>query len=77
MRMEASGLLLEFWRGKKRAAPSMRRCLDKAREMTQVPVKPRLSLIHLSGAFVVLAAGLFMSFMAFFGEVFYCYCWTR
>ena len=68
MRMDASGLLSKFWE-RSIVTTSGRRCLDKAKEMLQVPVQARLSLSHLSGAFVVLAVGLILSLMSFIGEL--------
>jgi hypothetical protein len=65
--------LLDIWA--KWYQPDIRQCLDKADKMMQLktPLKKkdlsRLSLKHLTGAFVVLIVGNVFSLIAFLAEI--------
>jgi len=64
--MEAAGML-NFWRKQFAADPS--RCLNNKNSYAKKEgKKPRLSIIHLSGAFVLLVAGFIISGITFIFE---------
>lgn len=59
MKMHEAGLI-DLWMRQSVIDPT--RCLNPA---NKIPKKPRLTLIGLSGAFIVLVFGLFSSFLLF------------
>jgi len=72
LKMETAGLL-NLWRKQFTADPS--RCLNnKNSDAQKGEEKPRLSIVHLSGAFVLLAAGFIISGITFIFEYFLVKC---